>query len=149
MAPLRVSVLQPPEIDDALVLAGLGPVDIDANAWRRETVALMADPARGGVLIARSETDRACGLLHYRIVAGPDAGAEAEPRSRPSLEVLRLVAFALMEPHLIAGSLIAEAMRLARLQDCDSLRLVRPLDRPADASALVLASGLAILHSVF
>ncbi len=145
MAPLRVSVLQTPEINDALVLAGLGPVDIDADVWRRETVALMADPARGGVLIARSETDRACGLLHYRIVASPEAG----PESRPSLEVLRLVAFALMDPHLIAGSLIAEATRLARLQDCDSLRLVRPLNRPADASALVLASGLAILHSVF
>lgn len=149
MPPLRVSALQTPEINDALVLAGLGAVDIDADVWRRETVALMADPARGGVLIARSETDRACGLLHYRIVAGPHAGAEAEPRSRPSLEVVRLVAFALIDPHLIADSLIAEAMRLARLQDCDSLRLVRRLDSPADASALILASGLADLHSVF
>lgn len=145
MAPIRVTALKPPEINEALVLAGLGAVALEVEAWRADTLALMAEPTRGGVLIARSETDRACGLLHYRIVPA----AEASPAARPSLEVQRLVAFALIDPQRIADSLIAEAMRLARLQDCDSLRLVRPLDSPADASALVLASGIANLHSVF
>lgn len=143
MAPLllRVTPLQSTEINEALVLAGLGAVDLDAELWRAETLMLMADPSQGGVLIVRTETGRACGLLHYRIVASAQA--------RPSLEVQRLVAFALMDPHRIADRLIAEAIRRARLQACDSLRLVRPLDSPAEASALVLASGVANLHSVF
>ena len=141
MAPIRVTSLLPTEMDEALVLAGLGAVKLDAETWRDDTLGLMADPAGGGVLIARSEPGRACGLLHYRIVPGVGA--------HPSLEVVRLVAFDLMSPRRIADSLIAEAMRLARLQDCESLTLVRPLDSPAGASALVLASGVANLHSVF
>ena len=52
-------------------------------------------------------------------------------------------------PRLIADGLIEEAVRLARLQDCGTLRLVRPLDTPSDTLALVLASGIADLHSVF
>ena len=54
-----------------------------------------------------------------------------------------------MNPRAIADDLIQEAVRLARLQDCGTLRLVRPLDTPSDTLALVLASGVADLHSVF
>lgn len=61
----------------------------------------------------------------------------------------RLVAFDLMKPRAIADDLIQKAVRLARLQDCGTLRLVRPLDTPSDTLALVLASGVADLHSVF
>lgn len=141
MALIRVTSLTATELDEAQVLAGLGTVALDVETWRRSSLALMAAPARGGVLLAKTEAGRACGLLHYRILSAPDA--------RPCLEVERLVAFDLTEPRRIADSLIAEVTRLARLQDCDSLRLVRPLDSPADASALVLASGIADLHSVF
>lgn len=141
MASIRVTSLLATELDEAQVLAGLGAVALDAETWRRDTLALMSDSAGGGVLLARTEAGRACGLLHYRILCTPDA--------RPCLQVERLVAFDLTEPRRIADRLIAEVTRLARLQNCDSLRLVRPLDSPADASALVLASGIAALHSVF
>jgi hypothetical protein len=140
MAKTRVTPLLPGELDEALLLVGLGSTILDAESWRRETLAMMGDPKSGGVLIGRNETDRVCGLLGYRIVA--NAGSS-------SLEVERLVAFDLMHPALIADALIAEAVRRARLQHCDSLRLVRPLDAPAETAALVLASGLADLHSVF
>ncbi|CAN5290571.1 hypothetical protein BH09PSE1_BH09PSE1_29020 [soil metagenome] len=141
MAKTRVTPLLPTELDEALLLAGLGAAGLDAERWRRETLEMMRDPECGGVLIGRSETGRVCGLLRYRIVANDADGS--------SLEVERLVAFDLMHPALIADALIGEAVRRARLQHCDSLRLVRPLDAPADTVALVLASGLADLHSVF
>ena len=141
MPPIRVTSLLATELDEALVLAQLGAVALDPETWRRETLALMSDQGLGGVLLARTEAGRACGLLHYRILCAPDA--------RPSLQVERLVAFDLTEPRRIADRLIAEVTRRARLQHCESLRLVRPLDCPADASALVLASGIADLHSVF
>lgn len=141
MANTRVSPVSRSELGEALVLASLGSTDLDAARWRRETLALMRDSGQGGVLICRGDGDRVCGLLHYRIVSN-DTG-------RPSLEVDRLIAFDLMHPRRIADALIAEAVRLARLQDCDSLRLVRPLDTPCDTAALVLASGVVDLHSVF
>ena len=141
MPPIRVTSLLATELDEALVLAQLGAVDLDPEAWRRETLALMSEAPRGGVLLARSRAGRACGLLHYRI--------QEVSESAPCLQVDRLVAFDLTEPRRIADRLIAEVARLARLQHCESLRLVRPLDCPADASALVLASGVADLHSVF
>jgi len=136
VTPLRMT-----ELDDALVLARLGYACFDEAGWRDELNAVLADDRRGGALLARDHADRACGLMLYRIVAEPD--------HRPSLEVARLVAFDLMNPRLIADGLIEEAVRLARLQDCGTLRLVRPLDTPSDTLALVLASGIADLHSVF
>ena len=141
MALIRVTSLLATELNEAQVLAGLGAIALDPETWRRDTLALMSDAASGGVLLARTEAGRACGLLHYRILGAGDDG--------PCLQVERLVAFDLTEPRRIADRLITEVTRLARLQRCDSLRLVRPLDSPADASALVLASGVADLHSVF
>lgn len=136
-----VTPLNPSELDDALVLARLGYAGFDEAAWRHELDGVLEDSRRGGALLARDQAGRACGLMLYRIVAEPD--------HRPSLEVARLVAFDLMNPRLIADGLIEEAVRLARLQDCGTLRLVRPLDTPSDTLALVLASGIADLHSVF
>lgn len=141
MTHVRVHPLLATEIDEALVLARLGANDLDPDRWRLDTLAHMRDRSRGGVLIARNTGGRLCGMLHYRILHAAEA--------RPSLEVERLVAFDLMHPRAIADALIAEAVVLARLQDCDSLRLVRPLDTPADTTALVLASGVGDLHSVF
>lgn len=135
VAPLKAS-----ELGDALVLARLGYARFDEAAWRDELQAIMAN-GHGGALLARDSMGRACGLMLYRIVTLPD-----QP---PGLEVTRLVAFDLLNPRPIADDLIEEAVRLVRLQGCGTLRLVRPLDTPADTLALVLASGVANLHSVF
>lgn len=141
MSLISVTPLQASEFGEALVLVRLGYAGLDEAAWRGEAADLISDPGRGGVLLARDLPGRANGLMVFGILAVPDA--------RPCLEVRRLVAFDLMEPGVIADALIKEAVRLARLQNCDSLRLVRPLDAPSDPVALVLASGIAALHSVF
>lgn len=141
MVTARVTSLSPADLHEALVLAELGSSDFDAGRWRLDSEALMADPTLGGVLIARNSGGSVCGLLRYRIISAEDV--------RPSLQVERLVAFDLMHPQSVADALIAEVMRLARLRDCESLRLVRPLDTPSETAALVLASGVADLHSVF
>lgn len=141
MASHSVSSLQTDELDEALVLARLGHACFDEAAWHDQVVALVADDRLGGALIARDGSGRPSGLMVYRITRTPD--------QRPSLEVLKLVAFDLLNPGLIADVLVEEAVRLARLQNCETLRLVRPLNPSADTLALVLASGVADLHSVF
>ncbi len=141
MANALVTPLSADELDEALVLAQLGSLHLDDDAWRRESLALMSDPARGGVLIARNSGGGACGILRYWILPDGDA--------RPSLQVERLVAFDLMDPQSVADALVAEVLKLARLHDCDSLRLVRPINTPSETTALVLASGVGDLHSVF
>jgi hypothetical protein len=141
MASTAVASLLAPELEEAFLLASLGAVNLDRDHWRQETIARMAEPEDGGVLIARSRTGRVCGLLSFRIVRD---GAVA-----PSLAVERLVAFDLMAPQPVANDLIAEAVRRAQVQDCQTLRLIRPLDAPATTAALVLSSGVAQLHSMF
>jgi hypothetical protein len=138
---IAVAPLEAAELGDALVLARLGYARFDEAAWRRELEGVLADPGRGGVLLARDQAGRACGLMLYRIISAQD-----QP---PSLQIARLVAFDLLNPRSIADELIGEAVRLARVQGCGTLLLVRPLDTPADTLALVLASGVADLHSVF
>jgi hypothetical protein len=138
---ISVSAVQPTDLDDAIVLAQLGYARFEETAWHKDLPPVGPDPGEGGVLLARDSAGRACGLMFYRIIANPD--------HRPSLEVTRLVAFDLMDPGLIADALVREAVRLARLQNCGTLRLVRPLDTPSDTLALVLASGVADLHSIF
>lgn len=141
MARPAVAPLLTFELDEAFLLASLGAVDLDPELWRREALAHMAEPDDGGVLVARGDTGRVCGLLSFRIAR--DKGAA------PSLAVDRLVAFDLMDPQSVAKDLIAEAIRRARLQNCRTLTLIRPLDAPSIAAALVLASGVADLHSLF
>lgn len=138
---VRVHPLSATDLDEALVLARLGSRSLDPERWRLDALARLGEPSTGGILVARNGSGRFCGLLTYRIV--PGCG------TRPSLEVERLVAFDLLHPRAIADALIAETVVLARLQDCDRLRLVRPFDTPTDATALVLASGVGDLHSVF
>ncbi|MCA3699733.1 MAG: hypothetical protein IOB84_08095 [Brevundimonas sp.] len=141
MALPAVASLLTSELDEALLLASLGAVDLDPDRWRRETLARIADPHEGGVLIARDRAARVCGLLDFRVMR--------EGAGEPSLSVERLVAFDLMNPRSVANDLIAEAIRRARLKDCLTLTLIRPLDAPSTTAALVLASGVADLHSVF
>ncbi|CAN5422352.1 hypothetical protein BH10PSE2_BH10PSE2_10500 [soil metagenome] len=141
MASPAVAPLVPSELDEAFLLANLGTIALDPDRWRRKTLARIADPEEGGVLIARDRASRVCGLLDFRIVRDGATG--------PSLSVERLVAFDLMDPQSVANDLIAEAIRRARLKDCLTLTLIRPLDAPSTTAALVLASGVADLHSVF
>ncbi|WP_298162996.1 hypothetical protein [Brevundimonas sp.] len=141
MTEVRVHPLREADLDEAVVLASLGSGALDPDHWRLGALTRLQDPAKGGVLVASTGSGRLCGLLTYRIIPGGEA--------RPSLEVERLVAFDLIHPRAIADALIAEVVVLARGQDCDSLRLVRPFDPPADTTAFVLASGVGDLHSVF
>lgn len=141
MADLRVHPLSASDLDEALVLARLGSCSLDQDRWRLSALARLREPSTGGMLVARNISGRLCGLLIYGIVPSSEV--------RPSLEVERLVAFDLLHPRAIADALIAEAVVLARVQDCDSLRLIQPFDAPEDTTALVLASGVGDLHSVF
>ncbi|WP_150126002.1 hypothetical protein [Brevundimonas sp. LM2] len=136
MTPLRCD-----ELDDALVLARLGYARFDEAEWRRDLGADATNAGHGSALIARKDAGRPCGLILYRILAVPDR--------LPVLEIARLVAFDLTQPRPIAEALLDEAVRRARLADCDTLRFTRPLAASHDALALILASGLADLHSVF
>ena len=135
-----VTPLKATEVGDALVLARLGCARFDEAAGRHELQAFLTD-SHGSALLARDSVGRACGLMLYRIITLPD-----QP---PTLEVAGLIAFDLMSPQPVAVELIEEAVRLARLQGCRMLRLIRPLDTPAGTLALMLASGAATLHSVF
>jgi hypothetical protein len=136
-----VTTLQAHERDDALVLARLAYARFGEAVGRDVLGDDTAEESRQRALIARDGVQRPCGLILFRIVAVPG--------EKPALEVSRLVAFALTDPRPIADALLAEAVRRARLEDCGTLRLVRPLDTPSDTLAVVLASGLADLHSVF
>ncbi len=139
---LDIQHLRVEEVDKAYVLARLGYRTLDIAAWREMAAATIAhDAGQGSILFAQDGESRARGLLIYSItptVAG-----------KPSLSVERLVAFGVMDPQPVADALLAEVMRVARLKDCESFSLVTPLDVPADASALVLASPVSVLHRVF
>ena len=136
-----VTPLRADELDDALVLARLGYSQFDEAEWRGELGVDAAHAGAGCALIARNETGRACGLILYRCVEGPGQPAV--------LEIARLIAFDLTDPQPIARALLEEAIRCAVREGCTALRLVLPLDAPSDILALVLASGLTDLHSVF
>jgi GNAT superfamily N-acetyltransferase len=141
MTQVHVSPLDPAEIEDALVLASLCALDLDSEAWKRATAERLAAPGEGGVLIARCDTGRACGLLHYDILPRGEG--------RACLKIEALVAFDLTRPRGVAEALVAEAVQQGRRRGCDRLELCQPLDEGRSASDLVLASKVARLHSVF
>lgn len=141
MTQIRVSRLKPDEIEEALVLARLSTPGLAPEAWREAAAAILAEPETGGVLLARCEAGRACGLLHYSL--------SRDLEGRGCLEVGALVAFDLTRPHRVAEALVSEAVQRGRRQGCDRLKLVQPLEDPTGANALILASSLAHLHSVF
>lgn len=136
-----VAPLQTNEFDDGLVLAQLGHARSGADVWRHELEAFAKNPVDGGALLARNEAGRACGLILYRIIVMPD--------DQPTIQVLRLVAFDLMDPGPIADSLVKEAFRLARGQGCRTLSIVQPLTQSADIRLFVLKSHITELHSLF
>ena len=142
MAVVSVRHLAAEDINDAYVLVRLGYADLSQADWRAMArQRIEADEATGGILIARDRVGRPRGLLLYAI-APKFAG-------RPSLQVDRLISFDLLNPAVVADALVAEVLRVAEIQDCDSLSLVRPLDAPPHTAALVLASGATVLHRVF
>lgn len=138
---VRVTPLEPEALDEALVLTRLGPGEQDAERWRIDLTDTLARVAHGGVLVGRRPTGRVCGLLKYRIAQDDEACR--------GLEIERLIAFDLMRPREVADAMVAEAIRLARLEGCDTLHLVRPLVPEDAAATLVLAAGIGDLHSVF
>ena len=141
MACASIRLLSADEIDEAYVLARLGDAALTLKAWRRRATARSALPAVGGVLMARDLEARPCGLLVY--------GLATQPGGRRSLHIESLVGFGLLDPRPIASALIAQVVRLAQAEGCDSLCLIGPLGLSDDVAAQVFATGVAILPSLF
>lgn len=142
MLSLTIRHLAADEVDRAYVLARLGYNDLSLGEWRKiAATALAPDPADCRILLAWNDDDHPRGLVIYVVGHTVDA--------KPSLQIERLIAFDLMDARAVADALAAEVFRIARLARCTSFSLVAPLNRPADSSALVLASQVAILHQMF
>ena len=141
MACASIQLLSADEIDEAYVLARLGDAALTLNAWRRRATSRRASPAVGGVLLARDRDARPCGLLVYALAV--------QPGGQRSLQIESLVGFDLLDPRPIASALIAEVVRLAQAEGCDTLCLIGPLGLSNDVAAQVLATGVAVLPSLF
>ena len=134
--------LEAADIDKAFILARLGYRDLTIEAWRQMAMAILAQPAdASGILFAHTAAGHASGLLLYTI--GPTLAGT------PSLHVERLIAFDLIDPRAVADALVAEVLAIARRRECQTFSLEAPLDTPTDASALMLASPVSVLHKVF
>ncbi|WP_269514099.1 hypothetical protein [Brevundimonas subvibrioides] len=136
-----VKPMESNELADGLVLARLGHAPFDERALRDELETLADETVDGGALLARNGAGRPCGLILYRILIVQGG--------RPSLQIVRLVAFDLTDPQPIADALVDEVFRLACAQGCETLRTVRFLTTPADTIAAVRAASVAELHSIF
>lgn len=141
MVCVSIHRLSEDEMDEAWVLARLGDPGLTLKAWRARAKARNASPASGGVLMARDEEARPCGLAVYTVSDQPDG--------RRSLQVESLIAFSALDPVGVASALIAEVVRLARVVGCETLCLMRPLGQSLEVTAEVLASGVAVLPSLF
>ena len=141
MACISIHQLSKDEMDEAWVLARLGDPSLTLKAWRAKATARKASPASGGVLLARDEAARPCGLAVYSLAEQPDG--------RRSLQVESLIGFGVLDPMAVASALIAEVVDLARVSGCETLCLMRPLGQSREVAAQVLASGVAVLPSLF
>ncbi len=141
MADFRIDRLTQGDIDSVLVLARLGYECLTQDQWREMASRVLANaPGQGGVLLARDASGRARGLVVFSICP--------KTSGRPSLQVERVVAFDLMDPNRIAQALMQAVLEQAEVSDCDSLSLVRPLSAPASDAAMILSSGVTVLHQV-
>jgi hypothetical protein len=140
MTGVDVSPLLAEDIDQAVLLVGLGSPSPDPVLLRDDILGRIAKPGQGGVLLARGANRRSCGVLMYRIAT--------DPEPRVSLQVDRLIAFDLTQPRSIAGALVREVIRLGRLRHCDCLRLDYALNRLDDPTPMVLRSDAAVLACV-
>ncbi len=142
MADFCIDRLTQGDIDSVLVLARLGYEGLTQDQWREMALrALKTPPGQGGVLLARDASGRARGLVVFSICP--------KTSGRPSLQVERLIAFDLIDPNRIAEALMQAVLVQAEISECDSLSLVRPLGAPASDAAVVLSSGVTVLHQVF
>ena len=125
------------DIAEAIVLAGLGNLDITAEHW-----ALFAsDDVGERGLVARDGRGRLSGLVLFAI-------SKSEER-HSCLRVEHLICFDLFEPATIADALIAEMLQLAEREGCDRLSLVRSMPDLKAAAALVRASEATALLRIF
>lgn len=141
MARVSIKMLSTDDIDEAYVLARLCDAGLTLKAWRAKVLLRNASPATGGVLLARDLAARPCGLVVYALTDQPDG--------RRSLQVEMLIGFDVLDPGRIASALIAEVVRLARAVGCETLCLMRPLGQSIEVAAQVLATGVAVLPSLF
>jgi hypothetical protein len=91
--------------------------------------------------VARDDRGRLSGLVLFAIRDG------IQPHRCLSVE--HLICFDLFEPLPIADALIAEMLRLAEVEGCDQLNLVRTMPNAEAAAALVRASDATALLRVF
>lgn len=141
MARLSIQLLSTADIDEAYVLARLCDAGLTLKAWRAKVVLRNASPDAGGVLLARDLEARPCGLVVYALRDQPDG--------KLSLQVETLIGFDVLDPRRVASALITEVVRLARAVGCETLCLMRPLGQSLDVAAQVLATGVAVLPSLF
>lgn len=140
MACVSIQLLSTEEIDDAYVLARLCDASLTPERWRARVVARNASPATGGVLLARDLEARPCGILVYAMAEQADG--------RLSLQIETVVGFDVLDPRLVASTLIMEVIRLARAVGCETLCVIRPLGSSVEMASEVLASGVAVLPSL-
>jgi hypothetical protein len=141
MARVSIQILSTADIDEAYVLARLGDAGLTLKAWRAKVVLRNASPDAGGVLLARDLEARPCGLVVYALTDQPDG--------RRSLQVETLIGCHVLDPQRVASALITEVVRLARAVGCETLCLMRPLGQSVEVAAQVLATGVAVLPSLF
>lgn len=141
MACVSIHLLSSDDVDEAYVLARLCDADLTLKAWRARAAARNASPTAGGVLLARDLEARPCGLVVYALTDQPDG--------RRSLQIEQLIGFDVLDPRRVASDLITEVVRLSRAVGCETLCLVRPLGQALEVAAQVLASGVAVLPSLF
>lgn len=141
MACVSIHLLSGDDVDEAYVLARLGDADLTLKAWRTRAASRNASPASGGVLLARDLESRLCGLVVYALTDQPDG--------RRSVQIEQLIGFDVLAPRKVASALITEVVCLARAVGCETLCLIHPLGQSLDVAAQVLASGVAVLPSLF
>lgn len=140
MPAVSVSPFAEADIAEATVFAGLGNLDIPAEQWSALANNLGENTGERG-LVARDGRGRLSGLVLFAISRLKDL--------HRCLRVEHLICFDLFEPAATADALIAEMLRMAELEGCDQLSLVRPMPNPKVAAALVRASDATALLRIF
>lgn len=141
MARVSIHRLSPDDVDEAYVLARLGNAGLTLKAWRVRAAARNGLPTAGGLLLARDQEARPCGLAVYALTDTPDG--------RRIVQIESLIGFDVLDPQSVASALVAEVVRLAHAAGCETLCLMQPLGPAVEVAARVLASGVAVLSSLF
>ena len=140
MPAVFVSPFAETDIIEAALFADLGNLDISTEQWCAFANRLGENIGERG-LAARDGRGRLSGLVLFAISRLTDLHC--------CLRVEHLICFDLFEPEAIADALIAEMLRMAELEGCDQLSIVRPMPNPKVAAALVRASDATALLRIF